>query len=145
LSHGIRQLLGAARARRREQWLSPEELKELRGAHLKRLDGAAGSTPYFGRIFHEAGVDPGSLDERHLTRLPILEKATLHAAEEHELLAEPADKLFPVTTSGSTGRPLRVYRSAHHQAEVSALWAHVLHAFGHGFFDSQVNIGTAAW
>ncbi len=136
-------LLGAARARRREQWLSPEELEALRVARLKRLARAAASTPYFARVFREAGVDPDSLDdERHLTRLPILEKATLHAAEEHELLAEPADKLFPVTTSGSTGQPLRVYRSAHDQAEVSALWGRVLHAFGHGFFDSQVNIGT---
>jgi phenylacetate-CoA ligase len=30
----------------------------------------------------------------------------------------------------------------HDQAHVSAMWSRVLHAFGHGFFDSQVNIGT---
>jgi phenylacetate-CoA ligase len=51
-------------------------------------------------------------------------------------------RLSPVTTSGSTGQPVRVFRSVRDQAEVSALWARVLHAFGHGFFDTQVNINT---
>jgi phenylacetate-CoA ligase len=140
---GFVTLLSAARARRREQWLPPGELRALRGIRLARLARAAASSPYFARIFREASVHPDELDdERHLTRLPILEKSSLHAAEEHELLAEPVETLFPVTTSGSTGQPLRVYRSAHDQAEVSALWSRVLHAFGHGFFDSQVNIGT---
>jgi phenylacetate-CoA ligase len=136
-------LLSAARARRREQWLPPAELKSRRGARLVQLARAAAATPYFGRIFREAGIRPEDLnDERHLTRLPILEKAALHAAEEHEFLAEPKERLFAVTTSGSTGQPLRVYRSTRDQAEVSAIWSRVLHAFGHRFFDSQVNIGT---
>jgi hypothetical protein len=33
----------------------------------------------------------------------------------------------------------------HDQAHVLAIWSGVLHAFGHGFFDSQVNIGTVRW
>ena len=58
------------------------------------------------------------------------------------MLAEPVERLSPVTTSGSTGQPLQVLRSVRDQAQVSALWARVLHAFGHRFFDSQVNINT---
>lgn len=136
-------LLAATRARRREQWLSPAELKELRGFRLRRLARAAVKTAHYGRLFREAGLEPGHLaDERELARLPVLEKATLHAAEESGLLAEPVERLFPVTTSGSTGQPLRVFRSVRDQAEVSALWARALNAFGHGFFDSQVNIST---
>ncbi len=136
-------LLVATRARRREQWLSPAKLKELRGARLRRLARAAVKTAHYGRLFREAGLEPGHLaDERELARLPVLDKATLHAAEENGLLAEPVERLFPVTTSGSTGQPLRVFRSLRDQAEVSALWARVLNAFGHGFFDSQVNIST---
>jgi phenylacetate-CoA ligase len=136
-------LLAATRARRREQWLSPAELKERRGTRLRRLARAAGKTAYYGRLFCEAGLEPEHLaDERELVRLPVLEKATLHAAEENGMLAEPVERLSPVTTSGSTGQPLRVFRSGRDQAQVSALWARVLHAFGHGFFDSQVNIGT---
>ncbi len=136
-------LVSAARARRREQWLPPAELKALRGARLLRVARAAALTPYFGRVFRDAGIRPEEMDdERHLTRLPILEKATLHASEDHELVAEPMERLFPVTTSGSTGQPLRVYRSTQDQAQVSAIWSRVLQAYGHGFFDSQVNIGT---
>ena len=136
-------LLAAARARRREQWLSPAELKELRGSRLRRLAQVAVKTAHYGRLFREAGLEPEHLaDERQLIRLPILEKSALHSAEENGCLAEPVARLFPVTTSGSTGQPLRVFRSVRDQAEVSALWARVLHAFGHGFFDSQVNIST---
>lgn len=136
-------LLAAARARRREQWLSPAELKERRGSRLVRLAQVAVKTGHYGRLFREAGLKPEHLaDERQLIRLPVLEKAALHSAEENGLLAEPVERLFPVTTSGSTGQPLRVFRSVRDQAEVSALWARVLHAFGHGFFDRQVNIST---
>jgi phenylacetate-CoA ligase len=136
-------LLTAAYARRREQWLSPAELRSLRSARLVRLARAADATPYFGQVFREAGIRPQDLeDERHLSRLPILEKTPLHTSEDHELVAEPIERLFPVTTSGSTGQPLRVYRSARDQAQVSAIWSRVLRAFGHRFFNSQVNIGT---
>ena len=136
-------LLTASRARKREQWLSPAALQRLRAVRLQRLAASAARTGYYGRLFREAGVEPTRLiDEHQLRRLPILEKATLHAAEENGLLAEPVEGLFPVTTSGSTGQPLRVFRSVRDQAQVSALWARVLHAFGHGYFNSQVNINT---
>lgn len=136
-------LLAASRARRREQWLSPAELQELRGSRLRRLARAAVKTAYYGRLFHDAKLDPEHLvDERELVRLPVLEKTTLHAAEENGLLAEPAERLFPVMTSGSTGQPVRVFRSVRDQAQVSALWDRVLRAYGHGFRDSQVNISS---
>jgi phenylacetate-CoA ligase len=136
-------LLTASRARKREQWLTPDQLQRLRRARLQRLATVAARTRHYGRLFREAGIEPARLaDESQLRRLPVLEKATLHAAEENGLLAEPSGALFPVTTSGSTGQPLRVYRSLRDQAQVSALWARVLHAFGHGYFDRQVNIST---
>ena len=136
-------LIAAARARRHEQWLSPPRLAELRRSRLRRLALIAARTPHYSRLFREARLDPRTLaDERELERLPVLEKATLHASGENEMLSEPVGRLFPVTTSGSTGQPLRVFRSVRDQAEVSALWSRVLHAFGHGIFDSQVNINT---
>jgi phenylacetate-CoA ligase len=143
--NSARQLLAlatAGRARRRDQWLSPDLLGPLRTRRLRRLAAAASRTPYYRAVFREAGVSPSELDERTLARLPLLEKATLHAGLELGMLAEPADGLFAVTTSGSTGQPLRVYRSARDQAEVSALWSRVLRAYGHRLFDSQVNINT---
>ena len=136
-------LLGASRARRREQWLSPDELRRLRALRLRRLAEAANRAPYYRRTFQAVGLAPADLaDERQLSRLPMLEKSALHATGHDELLSEPAEGLFAVTTSGSTGQPLKVLRSARDQAEISALWARVLHAFGHRVFDSQVNINT---
>ena len=136
-------LLLAARARRRDQWRSPDDLRSLRARRLRRLAGAAARTPHYARIFRDLGLDPERLaDEGQLGRLPVLEKSALHAAGGNDLLSQPPERLFPITTSGSTGQPLRVFRSRTDQAEVSALWARILHAFGHGVFDRQVNINT---
>jgi phenylacetate-CoA ligase len=94
-------------------------------------------------VFKQLGLEPERLAEPgQLLRIPPLEKAVLHAAEENRLLAEPPERLFAVTTSGSTGEPTRVYRSLRDQAEVSALWARVLQAYGHRARDRQVNIST---
>jgi phenylacetate-CoA ligase len=138
-------LLAATRARRRDQWRSPEAIRALREARLRHLARAATRTPHYAELFRELRLDPDRLAEPgQLARLPVLDKAVLHAAEENRMLAEPLDRLFPVTTSGSTGQPTRVYRSLRDQAEVSALWARVLHAYGHRFLDRQVNISTGA-
>jgi phenylacetate-CoA ligase len=138
-------LLTAARARRREQWRSPEAIRTRREARLRRLARAAVRTPHYAELFRELRLDPERLAEPgQLARLPPLDKAVLHAAEENRMLAEPIERLFPVTTSGSTGQPTRVYRSPRDQAQVSALWARVLHAYGHRFMDRQVNISTGA-
>ena len=136
-------LLVAARARHRDQWRSPEAIRALREPRLRRLARAAARTPHYAGLFRELRLDPERLaDPGQLARLPPLEKSLLHTGEENRLLAEPVDRLFPVTTSGSTGEPTRVYRSRRDQAEVSALWARVLQAYGHRFMDRQVNIST---
>ena len=138
-------LLAASRARRRDQWRSPEAIRALREARLRRLARAAARTSHYAELFRDLRLDPDRLAEPgQLARLPLLDKAELHAAEENRMLAEPLDRLFPVTTSGSTGQPTKVYRSLRDQAEVSALWARVLHAYGHRFLDRQVNISTGA-
>jgi phenylacetate-CoA ligase len=136
-------LLAAARARRRDQWRSQQAILALREARLRRLGRAAARTPHYAALFRQLRLDPQRLAEPgQLARLPPLEKTVLHAAEENRLLAEPRERLFPVTTSGSTGEPTLVYRSHRDQAEVSALWARVLHAYGHRPLDRQVNIST---
>jgi phenylacetate-coenzyme A ligase PaaK-like adenylate-forming protein len=91
-------LLAAARARRREQWLAPVELKRLRGSRPRRLALAGAKTAHYGRHFQEAGLEPEHLaDERELARLPVLEKTILHAAKENGFLAETVKGLFPLT------------------------------------------------
>ncbi|HUR94360.1 MAG TPA: hypothetical protein VMY76_07240 [Gemmatimonadales bacterium] len=136
------QLLQATRVRRREQWLHPDLLAGRRATRLRRLAQEAVRTPHYRRIFAQAGLDPAALTESTLTRLPLLDKADLHAAGSLDMVTEPPERLSPVTTSGSTGQPLRVFRSARDQAEVSAVWSRALHAFGHGILDRQVNVST---
>lgn len=137
-------LLAAARRARAEQWASPDELAQLRLPRLRRLCRAAGKTPHYGEAFRHAGLSPDEITELTLERLPLLEKATLHATSAVQMLTEPAGTLFPVTTSGSTGTPLRVFRHHRDQAEVSALWARIFHAYGHGILGTQVNINNGA-
>jgi len=135
-------LFAAARERGREQWKTPERIADLRARRLQRLAAAARRTPYYDDLFQHAGVTPGTLTEESLQQLPVLEKAALHPSVSAQTLTETEDKLFPVTTSGSTGTPLQVFRSSRDQAEVSALWARIFKAYGHGFRDSQFNINT---
>jgi len=135
-------LFGAARQRRREQWSSPAELMEARTRRLRRLAAKASRTPHYQRLFQSAGVSPGELTESSLERLPILEKASLRAAQAEAMLTESAANLFPVNTSGSTGVPLQVLRNQQDQAEVSAVWARVFAAYGRRIWDRQVNIGS---
>lgn len=135
-------LLAAHRVRRGEQWLKPEALAARRQIRLRHVATLASATPHYRAVFAEAGIDPAHLTEASLTRLPLLNKSVLHAAESADMVVEPIARLSPVTTSGSTGSPLRVYRSARDQAEVSAVWSRALSAFGHRVRDRQVNVST---
>jgi phenylacetate-CoA ligase len=141
-SRSLIQLLAASRRRDREQWLAPEQVAERRGARLRRLARRAVHTTHYRAIFAGLGLDPAALTEASLQQLPLLDKPALQAADPRDLVTEPLDVLSPVATSGSTGLPLRVFRSARDQAEVSAVWRRALRAFGHGVFDSQVNVNT---
>jgi phenylacetate-CoA ligase len=135
-------LLAAARRRRAEQWKSPDELAQLRGHRLQRLSRAAEKTRHYAEALRHAGLSGNGITELTLQRLPVLEKTSLHAATSAQMLTMPTDRLFPVTTSGSTGQPLRVLRGHRDQAEVSALWARIFHAYGHRMLDTQLNINT---
>lgn len=141
LSSSVRLLL-ASRQRRRDQWLDPDSLAQVRERRLRRLAVVATRTPYYRTLFAEAGIDPATLSEASLVGVPVLEKHRLHAAGPLDMLSEAPDHLSPVTTSGSTGQPLRVLRSSGDQAEVSAVWRRALAAFGHGIMDRQVNVST---
>jgi len=135
-------LLAAIRARRREQWLSPEQLRTLRLSRLRAVAAAAARTPYWAAVFERAGVRPETIDEGPgLERLPILEKSTLQEQVDG-MLAVPVTRLFAMYSSGSTGRPVAVYRSEREQAAVSALHARIWGAYGRRPFDRQVSIGS---
>jgi phenylacetate-CoA ligase len=136
-------LLAASRARRREQWLPPDRLRELRDRRLARLIRAAAVTPHYRASFAEAGLDlRGPLDATVLERLPVLEKAMLRGEASSRLLTRPPADLFAVATSGSTGMPVRLVRTRQDQAQISAQWDRLFAAYGRKLRDRQVNIGS---
>jgi phenylacetate-CoA ligase len=134
-------LLREIRSRRREQWLSAAELRAQRVARLRRLATVAARTRYWAAVFDQAGVDPASLDEDTLQRLPVLDKTTAQDRSP-DFLVRPRAELFVVHTSGSSGSPAEFFRSERDQAEISALHGRIAAAFGRRTFDRQVSIGS---
>lgn len=136
-------LFAGARRCRAEQWRSPDQLAQDRAQRLQRLSRAAEKTLHYRGSFSAGRLSAEGITELTLERLPVLQKTSLHGARSGQMRTEPADRLFPVTTSGSTGQPVRVLRSQRDQAQVSALWARIFHAYGHGMLDTtQPGAGT---
>jgi phenylacetate-CoA ligase len=136
-------LLREIRSRGQEQWFAPNRLVELRRARLRRLIRAAAETPYYRAAFAAAGISERDLEsDGALTRLPVLEKATVQQRGSELLSPAAPKKTVTITTSGSTGQPLRIFRSVEDQAQVSAVWARIFKAYGRRTFDRQVNIGS---
>ena len=114
-------LLTSVAARRRDQWLSPDELQARRVTRLRRLALEAARTPYWAEVFRRHGIDPAALDDGPaFERLPILEKSTIQERTT-AMLSAPSERLFRIKSSGSTGRPVQLFRSERDQAQVSAL------------------------
>ncbi len=132
----------AIRERLRDQWRSPDEIRALRVARLRRLAAEAMKTSYWSDVFARADVRPETLDDdAGFERLPILEKATLKSRVT-QMLTQPPGELFRLDSSGSTGRPVIVYRNEREQAAVSALHARIHATFGRRPLDRQVSIGS---
>lgn len=135
-------LLTASRARKREQWLEPAEIRRHRVGRLRRLAAAAGRSPYWSAVLDRAGVRADQLDDGAMfERLPILERETLQA-EADAMRTVPADGLFVMHSSGTTGRRLDVFRNEREQAEVSAIHARIHSAYGRRLRDRQLSIGS---
>ncbi len=94
------------RALEHSQWLPPAQLKALQLRRLRELLLAAAQTPYYARVFAEAGLEPAavaSLDA--LQRLPFLTKPLIRQ-HSRELEHPQAVGLGRSSTGGSSGEPL---------------------------------------
>lgn len=106
------------------QWWSPERLRELQLSRLRSLlKHAHDKVPYYRMLFDEIGFRPDairSIDD--LSRLPLLDKATIRANTE-ALKSDNARDLARFNTGGSSGEPLVFYigkeRVSH---DVAAKW-----------------------
>lgn len=101
----------ALRFMRTNQWLSREQVEQLRQQRLQQiLEYSYRHVPYYRTLFLERGVaESGSVRAERLARLPVLDKATIRA-HSAELVSDQAGELHSIEnrTSGSTGEPLTV-------------------------------------
>lgn len=106
------------------QWLAPEQIKQLQLKKLKAfLIDVNQYVPFYQQLFTEIDFDPDKLqDLTELARLPLLDKATIRANTE-ALKADDAQGLARFNTGGSSGEPLIFYigreRVSH---DVAAKW-----------------------
>jgi phenylacetate-CoA ligase len=106
------------------QWLAPEQIKQLQLDKLKTfLVDVNQHVPFYQQLFANIDFDPNKLqDLAELARLPLLDKATIRANTE-AFKALDAQGLARFNTGGSSGEPLIFYigrkRVSH---DVAAKW-----------------------
>jgi phenylacetate-CoA ligase len=96
------------------RWTAERHAEHQRKALRELISQAATRTPYYRRVFAEAGIDAGRIRTlEDLRRLPILEKQVVRS-DPLSLVDETLDPrdLMKLHTSGTTGTPLELYRDA---------------------------------
>jgi phenylacetate-CoA ligase len=111
-------------AEARLSW-TDDRLRSFRDARLQAfVRHCAESVPYYRRLFHDLGVDPGSIRTlEDLRVLPVLDKATVQERSA-EMVSErvPARHRVPIHTSGTTGGGLRFVTTLQALQEQYAIW-----------------------
>jgi phenylacetate-CoA ligase len=109
------QTLQALRGLRRHPRASREELISFQDERLRRLIGHAyANVAFYRRLFDEAGLTPGDVNEvGDLRNLPITGKEDLRAAPQGDVLSAGSDprRLLERKTSGSSGQPFTIRRT----------------------------------
>jgi phenylacetate-CoA ligase len=111
-----RLLIAAARIRQvqREQWLSPDELRDRQWRRCRaQLAHAFEHSPFYRRKLSSAGARPEDVRSwDDFARLPITRREELRDAEGILTVAGAGEGLHRTLTSGSTGRPTVAYFDA---------------------------------
>ena len=104
---------GYRRAVQRRQRLQPADLEAFQMGRVRELVRAAmRHSPYYGRAFAAAGIDPDTLkDYAALARLPLLEKDALRALPPAEFQVARPHFTKTAMTAGSTGKPVVVVQT----------------------------------
>ena len=130
--------------RKREQWLSANEIAAGRRQRLANLLRQARRAPYYAQLFREFGLEkPENFNVAALRRLPFLDKQVLSSRPIEDFLTVNRKRLLQVATSGSTGHIATFLRSPAEEADFSARWWRVYAAYGCTGLDRQVNIAAA--
>jgi phenylacetate-CoA ligase len=126
------------------QWLSPDKMRELQLAKLRKLIiHAYRHVPFYRDRMRAAGIVPDdirSLDD--LSKLPFLTKDDVRKHLYFDIMSDNHDKaeILKVTTSGSTGEPFVCYVD---RAQLEFRWAATLRSMewtGYRFGDRQLRL-----
>jgi phenylacetate-CoA ligase len=129
---------------KQSEWMSHEELDELRLTKLQRLlQHAYTHVPYYREALDRAGVHPEevqSIDD--LARLPLLEKEAVRKKLYFQLFSNNHRKrdMLRVTTSGSTGEPFVTYADRYQLEMRFATTLRALEWTGWRFGDRQARL-----
>ena len=89
----------------------PETRQELANSSLRRTaKRLAKQSPFYGRRFAAADIDPGKLDPAALAKIPVTVKADLIRRIEDFRCAD-APRHLATRTTGTTGRPAEIWLS----------------------------------
>jgi phenylacetate-CoA ligase len=93
------------------QWNAPVDLRRLQARKLgDLLRHAKQNVPYYRRLLEQTDVDRSNGDPLEwLSRLPLLDKATIRANIKEMLWSEAPGGLYQHNTGGSSGEPLIFY------------------------------------
>lgn len=87
--------------------LDEASLREYQLARLQHVVRAAARTPYYQRVFREAGFDPSRVTSADdLAKLPILDKHDLRAHGKDMVVPGYASAVVTRRSSGTTGEPV---------------------------------------
>jgi len=102
-----------AKRLRQTEFAPLDRLYSLQERKLRHLcNNAANGSPYYKKIFAQAGVDPRQITLDMLSKLPTLERSTVRSNRENILVQSyPKSKIVQNATGGSSGEPLLFYRS----------------------------------
>jgi len=139
--------------------LPVERLRALQLKKFKRvLQWAYDNSPFYRRIYKEAGLEPGDIKTHEdIRRVPKVEKGMLREVQTREpfpygdILAVPLREVTTYRqTSGTTGTPVYHADSWQDMEWYSETWAYVLYAHGYRetdrvFIPFGYNIFVAFW
>ena len=129
---------------RRNEWLSPDALKEIQWRKLKRLlRHAYENVPYYHRLFDDAGIRPEDIKSpQDLSKIPITTKAQIQDLAPEEIMARGIDrgKCIEFRTSGSSGRPLSVYLTKREAEFFDIVWTRCFMNAGLSWKDKKIEI-----
>ncbi|HHB90140.1 MAG TPA: phenylacetate--CoA ligase family protein [Anaerolineae bacterium] len=137
------------------QWWSPQQIRELQNAKLRRLIAHVyENVPFYRQIMDERGLTPGDIQTTDdLVKLPIVDKKTITAHYDDTLRDRsiPRNQLIHATSSGSTAERLHYWTTKAQKAKKWAglfrWWEMVGYTFGDPYVTFQLapNQGFKGW